>query len=98
MGRQMVEQGRATSHLRVLRSYSKVILGPSSSPVPWTPVYSCTPPQTPGRSDFFPTTHRGPCWFPNRHRIATREGGSNAALCDHVPHPGPCCKTSSAGN
>jgi hypothetical protein len=29
MGRQMVEQGRVKSHLRVLRFYSKVILGPS---------------------------------------------------------------------
>src|ERR1700676_335227 len=52
-GRQTVEQRRAKRHLRAVRFYSKVILGPSLPSVPWTPVYILTPPQTPGRSAFF---------------------------------------------
>src|SRR5262249_8735378 len=51
MGKQMVEQGRAQSHLRVVRVYSKVILGLSPSSVLWTSVYSFTPPHNPGRSE-----------------------------------------------
>src|SRR5215210_1270135 len=49
----MVEQERAMSHLRVVRVYNKVILGPWHCSVLWTPVYGFTPPQTPGRSGFF---------------------------------------------
>src|SRR5262245_26346134 len=43
MGKQRVEQCRAKGHLRIVRFYSKVILGPSFCSVFWTPVYSFTP-------------------------------------------------------
>src|SRR5581483_4401586 len=51
MGRQRVEQRRAKSHLRSVRVYSKVILGPFLFAGFWTSVYRFTPPPTPGRPE-----------------------------------------------
>src|SRR5262245_48805111 len=53
MGKQRVEQCRAKGHLRIVRFYSKVILGPSFCSVFWTPVYSFTPAPNSGTVSLF---------------------------------------------